>query len=140
MKRVLQVVSNNVIVEVNMSITGIGGKITVSPNVELGDDVNITGELNVMGKVQVEGTIGDVDNEISEIYVSSVNIGSVIVSEETGELAVSEKINIAGQSGSVITGTGIANRFTVYDDVNEAGVADSIIWDATKAQIGIGSI
>ena len=140
-KGFLQVVSNDVIVEgVYDSITGIGGKITVSPNIELGDDVNITGELNVEGKLQVEGTIGDVGNEIGEIYVSSVNIGSVNLSDGNNELAVSKKINIVGQGGNVITGTGIVNRFPVYDDVNEIGVADSIIWDATKAQVGIGSI
>ena len=140
-KGFLQVVSNDAVIEGEYdNIIGIGGKITVSPNIELDDDVNITGTLNVMGNVLVDGAIGDIGSEIGEIYVSSVNIGNVVMSEGNGMLAVSEKVTIAGQNGSVISGTGVVNRFAVYEGENEIGMADSVIWDATKAQVGIGSI
>ena len=140
-KGFLQVVSNDAVIEGEYdNILGIGGKITVSPNIELDDDVNITGTLNVMGNVLVDGALGDIESEIGEMYVSSVNIGNVVISEKDGGLAISEKVTITDQSGSVISGTGVVNRFTVYEGVNEVGMADSVIWDATKAQVGIGSI
>ena len=40
----------------------------------------------------------------------------------------------------MITGTGQVNGIAIYEGVNEIGVADSVVWDGAKSQLGIGSI
>ena len=140
-KGFLQEVDNSVMVEGEYdNILGIGGKISVNPNVNIDDDVDISGDLKVTGDVLVWGTLGRSGMAISDVYASSVNIGAVIISENNGNLKVSEAIEIDSQNGTVITGTGQVNRMAIYEGVNEIGEADSVIWDATKAQVGIGSI
>ena len=114
-------------------ITGIGGKISVEPVIQLKDTVVIDGSLAV-------NSIGNGLVPVPEVYAGELQVGSVVFRDRNDRLQVSKGVVIAGRQGEVLSGQGSIGELGVYTGQNELGSASGLRWDNNQGQLGIGEL
>ncbi|MBL6723001.1 MAG: hypothetical protein ISQ13_03215 [Candidatus Margulisbacteria bacterium] len=119
-------------------ITGIGGKISTDPGIE------IQGQTMIQGGLILDGQMGSDAAPIPHAYVRKITVdgpeNDVVIKEDADEVLVDSPIKIDERLGVAISATGKSSAIGVFRSSDELAYVPGLMWDKQLKQFWLGEV